>query len=83
MPTTDRSRAFWGSPQLTPYENQVLVKIRREPLRVVIEHGRPEYWVGTLKIRKATARHLIDFQHVVPLDAALLPDALAQSYRLA
>lgn len=69
----DNRRAFWGKPLLTDYEIKVLAQIRRKPLRVIIKHGRPEYWCGAIKIRRDTAKRLIDFGHVVPLDEALLP----------
>ena len=76
----DTRRSFWGNPQLTDYEVQVIRWSRKHSLRVVMDKGTAEFWSGKRKIRRETAKRLIALKYLLPLDPPLLPGLLAQSY---
>jgi hypothetical protein len=68
-------------PALTNYELRVIALTRRQPLHVTMMAGEAEFWCRGKKIRKATARRLIDRGYLLPQGAALSPGVLTQVYR--
>lgn len=79
-PVFDSRRAFWGRGQLSVYEDKVLGWARQKPVRVIFAVGVAEFWSGPRKIRTETAKRLIAFNYLLPLDPPLLPGLLAQTY---
>jgi hypothetical protein len=68
-------------PPLTDYEVRVIEWTRRKSLHVVVQGGTAEFWCGATKIRKATAKRLIDWGYLLPQGDALFPGVWAQVYR--